>query len=191
MIRRDDVMTNFDLTDDELKKLAIEQNRTVAEIANDYKYALKDLEYSSKKIDSIIDEHNYQRFPDNIDVFGYGVNGELSDKYSCYDGIKELLYYSREELALVTGFGPTNPPTAGTLSSIFKILEMQRETGIYTHIIVSELSALNSRQKPLNELFEYTNQFIAFIKKLGFDEENGEIRTHNFFGSFKDFFNYF
>lgn len=173
-------MTNFDLTDDELKKLAIEQNRTVAEIANDYKYALKDLEYSSKKIDSIIDEHNYQRFPDNIDVFGYGVNGELSDKYSCYDGIKELLYYSREELALVTGFGPTNPPTAGTLSSIFKILEMQRETGIYTHIIVSELSALNSRQKPLNELFEYTNQFIAFIKKLGFDEENGEIRTHNF-----------
>lgn len=173
-------MTNFDLTGDELKKLAIEQNRTVAEIANDYKYALKDLEYSSKKIDSIIDEHNYQRFPDNIDVFGYGVNGELSDKYSCYDGIKELLYYSREELALVTGFGPTNPPTAGTLSSIFKILEMQRETGIYTHIIVSELSALNSRQKPLNELFEYTNQFIAFIKKLGFDEENGEIRTHNF-----------
>ena len=49
MIRRDDVMTNFDLTDDELKKLAIEQNRTVEEIANDYKYALKDLEYSSKK----------------------------------------------------------------------------------------------------------------------------------------------
>ena len=83
-------------------------------------------------------------------------------------------------MALVTGFGPTNPPTAGTLSSIFKILEMQRETGIYTHIIISELSALNSRQKPLDELFKYTNQFINFINKLGFDEKNGEIRTHNF-----------
>lgn len=170
----------FDLTIDELKELAIKSNKTVEEVANDYKYALKDLEYSVKKIDSIIDEYNYKRLPDNVDVLGYGINGELNDKYSCYDGIKELSNYSKSELALVTGFGPTNPPTAGTLSSIFKILEMQKETGIYTHIIISELSALNSRQKPLDELFEYTNQFINFIKKLGFDETNGEIRTHNF-----------
>ena len=60
------------------------------------------------------------------------------------------------------------------------MLELQRETGIYTHIIISELSALNSRQKPLDDLFRYTYQFISFIKKLGFDESNGEIRTHNF-----------
>lgn len=170
----------FDLTTEELKELAIKSNKTVEEVANDYKYALKDLEYSVKKIDSIIDEHNYKRLPDNIDILGYGINSELNDKYSCYDGIKELSNFSKSELALVTGFGPTNPPTAGTLSSIFKILEMQRETGIYTHIIISELSALNSRQKPLDELFDYTNQFINFIKKLGFDETNGEIRTHNF-----------
>lgn len=170
----------FDLTIYELKEYAIKSNKTVEEVANDYKYALKDLEYSVKKIDSIIDEHNYKRLPDNVDILGYGINGELNDKYSCYDGIKELSNYSKSELALVTGFGPTNPPTAGTLSSIFKILEMQRETGIYTHIIISELSALNSRQKPLDELFDYTNQFINFIKKLGFDETNGEIRTHNF-----------
>lgn len=170
----------FDLTIDELKELAIKSNKTVEEVANDYKYALKDLEYSVKKIDSIIDEHNYKRLPDNVDVLGYGINGELNDKYSCYDGIKELSNYSKSELALVTGFGPTNPPTAGTLSSIFKIIEMQKETGIYTHIIISELSALNSRQKPLDELFDYTNQFINFIKKMGFNETNGEIRTHNF-----------
>lgn len=170
----------FDLTNNELKEIAIRQDKTIEEVANDYKYTLKDLEYSRKKIDSIIDEHNYKRLPDNINVLGYGSNGELNDKYSCYDGIKELSSYSMDELALVTGFGPTNPPTAGTLSSIFKILEMQKETGIYTHIIISELSALNSRQKPLDELFKYTNQFINFIKKLGFDEKNGEIRTHNF-----------
>lgn len=170
----------FDLTIDELKEIAIKSNKTVEEVANDYKYALKDLEYSVKEIDSIIDKHHYVRLPDNIDIFGYGINGELNDKYSCYDGIKELSAFSKNELALVTGFGPTNPPTAGTLSSIFKILEMQKETGIYTHIIISELSALNSRQKPLDELFDYTNQFINFIKKLGFDETNGELRTHNF-----------
>lgn len=166
--------------EEELKEIAKKRNKTLEEVANDYKYALKDLEYSLNKINSIIDKHHYKRLPDNIDILGYGVNGELNDKYSCYDGIKEINEFSKSELAIVTGFGPTNAPTAGTLSSIFKALELQRQTGIYTHIIVSELSALNSRQKSLDELFEYTNQFINFIKKLGFDEKNGEIRTHNF-----------
>ena len=170
----------FDLTNDELKELAIKQKKTIEEIVSEYKYALKDLEYSKMKIDSIIESHNYKKLPDNINVLNYGLNGELNDKYSCYDGIKELSKFTKDELALVTGFGPTNPPTAGTLSSIFKILEIQKETGIYTHVIISELSALNSRQKPIDELFNYTNQFITFIKKLGFDEKNGEIRTHNF-----------
>ena len=169
-----------DLTEEELKEIAKKSNKTIEEVANDYKYALKDLEYSLNKINSIIDTHDYKKLPDNIDILGYGVNGELNDKYSCYDRIKEINEFSKSELAIVTGFGPTNAPTAGTLSSIFKALELQKQTGIYTHIIVSELSALNSRQKPLDELFECTNQFINFIKKLGFDERNGEIRTHNY-----------
>ena len=169
-----------DLTEEELKEISQRSGKTIEEVANDYKYALKDWEFSLKKINSIIDTHNYTRLPDNIDILGYGKNGELNDKYSCYDGIKKLNKFSKNELAIVTGFGPTNSPTAGTLSSIFKVLELQKQTGIYTHIIISELSALNSRQKPLDELFQYTSQFIRFIKKLGFNENNGEIRTHNF-----------
>lgn len=43
---------------------------------------------------------------------------------------------------------------------------MQKETGIYTHIVISELSALNSRQKSLDSLSLYSKQFITFIKKL-------------------------
>lgn len=171
---------NFDITDEELKELALKQNKSIEEVASDYKYALKDLEYSQKKINSIIESHGYKKNLSEINLHGYGINGELASKYCCYDGTKELFSNACENLALVTGFGPTNPPTAGTLSSIFKILEMQRETGIYTHIIISELSALNSRQKSFNELLNYTHQFINFIKKLGFDENNGEIRTHNY-----------
>ena len=170
----------FDLSKEEIEEIASKTNKTVEEVANDYKYALKDLEYSMNKINSIIDNNNYTRFPSKVSILNYGKNGELNDKYSCYDSLEEMQDLSKEQLAIVTGFGPTNPPTAGTLSSIFKVLELQRETGIYTHIIISELSALNSRQKPLNELFKYTRQFIEFIKKLGFDQSNGEIRTHNF-----------
>lgn len=170
----------FDLTDKEISEIAYRTGKTIEEVANDYKYALKDLEYSMKEIDIIIEKHNYTRFPSNIDINGYGHNGELEDKYICFDQIDKFKDINIDDLAIVTGFGPTNSPTAGTLASIFKVLELQKKTGIYTHIIISELSALNSRQKSLDELFSYTYQFINFIKKLGFNEKNGEIRTHNF-----------
>lgn len=172
--------TKFDLTDEELYNIAKKEHKTIGEVVNDYKYALKDLEYSLKEINSIIDKYNYKRFPANININGFGMNNELEEKYICYDQLEEINKINPDDIAIVTGFGPTNAPTAGTLSSIFKVLELQRETGIYTHIIISELSALNSRQKPLDDLFKYTLQFITFIKKLGFDESNGEIRTHNF-----------
>lgn len=169
-----------DLTKKELEEIAKKTNKSIEEVANDYKYALKDLEYSMNEINSIIEKNGYKTNFDNIIIKGYGKNNELENKYICYDNIENANKYSIDEMAIVTGFGPTNAPTAGTLSSIFKILELQRETGIYSHIIISELSALNSRQKPLDDLFLYTRQFISFIKKLGFDEKNGEIRTHNF-----------
>ena len=171
---------NFDLTEDEILDVARKTNKTIEEVAEDYKYALRDLEYSANEINSIISKYHYTRFPHNISVGGYGNNGEFTDKYICHDKLDLLCGIDSKDLAIVTGFGPTSAPTAGTLSSIFKVLELQKETNIYTHIIISELSALNSRQKPFNELMSYTHQFMRFIKKLGFDESNGEIRTHNF-----------
>lgn len=170
---------NFNLSDDELREMAEKQNKSIEEVVNDYKYALKDLEYSNKEISKIIDTFNYTKFPNNILLHDYGKNDELNAKYMCYDNLEAFNKISPSELAIVTGFGPTNSPTAGTLSAIFRVLELQKQTGIYTHIIISELSALNSRQKPLNELIKNSHQFISFIKKLGFNEQNGEIRTHN------------
>lgn len=165
---------------EELKSIAKNTNKTVEEVVQDYKYALKDLEYSTNKIHSIIDKYNYSRSLQNVSIGSYGARGELADKYICHDRLDEFSRMDPEDLAIVTGFGPTSAPTAGTLSSIFKAIELQKETGIYTHIIISELSALNSRQKPFDELLAYTYQFIHFIKNVGFDENNGEIRTHNF-----------
>ncbi|MBT9164592.1 MAG: hypothetical protein DDT23_00594 [candidate division WS2 bacterium] len=164
---------------EELKEIAEQQNKSIEEVANDYKHALKELEYSNKKLGKIIKDFQYTKFPHNIQLHNYGKNDELNSKYLCYDNLEIFNKISANELAIVTGFGPTNSPTAGTLSSIFRVLELQKCTGIYTHIIISELSALNSRQKPLNELIRNAHQFIFFIKKLGFDEKKGEIRTHN------------
>lgn len=168
------------ITKEELTEIAKKSNKSVEEVLNDYKYALKDLEYSINKINSIIERYNYKTDFANLNIKGYGRNNELKHKYICFENVEKVDNFDKNELAIVTGFGPTDAPTAGTLATIFKVLELQRETGIYTHIIISELSALNSRQKPLDDLFFNTKQFISFIKKLGFDELNGEIRTHNF-----------
>lgn len=172
--------TNLSLSNDELKEIAEKQNKSIEEVANDLKHALKDLEYSNNKLGKIIEDFKYVKFPNNIQLHGYGKHNELNSKYLCYDNLEIFNKIPTTELAIVTGFGPTNSPTAGTLSSIFRVLELQKQTGIYTHIVISELSALNSRQKPLNELIRNSYQFISFIKKLGFNEKNGEIRTHNF-----------
>ncbi len=171
--------TNFTLSNEELMEIALKQNKSIEEVANDYKHIIKDLGFSNKKLNKIIESSAYIRFPNNFSLHGYGKNNELNSKYLCYDNVDIFNEIPQTELAIVTGFGPTNSPTAGTLCSIFRVLELQKITGIYTHIIISELSALNSRQKSLNELIKNSHQFISFIKKLGFDEKNGEIRTHN------------
>jgi tryptophanyl-tRNA synthetase len=170
---------NSQLFIEELEKIALKQNKSVDEVIGDYKHMLKELEYSQKRLDEIIEQNSYIRFPNNFLLHGYGRHNELNSKYSCYSNLDKFNILQKSELAIVTGFGPTNSPTAGTLCSIFRVLELQKITGIYTHIIISELSALNSRQKPLPDLIKISHQFISFIKKLGFDESNGEIRTHN------------
>lgn len=168
------------LSTEELKKIAEQKNKSLEEIINDYRHALKELEYSKNRLYKIIKDFGYKKFSNSLHLHNYGKQDELNLRYLCYDNLKIFNKIPKNEIAIVTGFGPTNPPTAGTLASIFRVLELQKYTGIYTHIIISELSALNSRQKPLDELIRNAHQFISFIKKLGFDEKNGEIRTHNY-----------
>lgn len=171
---------NYDkISDDEILQISKDENKSVEEVIQNLKFALKDLEYTSKEIDSIITKNKYQKFPNTDCLFEYGKKNELNFKYLCSDNLDLINKCDKDSLAIVTGFGPTNSPTAGTLSMIFRIIEMQKETGIYTHIIISDLGAFNSRQKPLEKLINRGKQFKEFIIKLGFDMDNGVIRTHN------------
>lgn len=64
-------------------------------------------------------------------ISNYGKEGELNLKYLCSDNLDKISNVDIKDLALVTGFGPTNSPTAGTLSMIFRIIEMQKNRNIY------------------------------------------------------------
>ena len=168
-----------EITYEELEKISSDENKSMEEIIQNIKFALKDLEYTKGEISKIIKENNYVEFPNNMTINNYGKEGELNLKYLCSDHLEQINGIDIKDLALVTGFGPTNSPTAGTLSMIFRIIEMQKKTGIFTHIIISDLGAFNSRQKPIEELIKRGKQFKKFIIKLGFDTKNGIIRTHN------------
>ncbi len=167
------------ITEQELKKLATAHGKSVAEMRRDIAHAIKDLQYTQKEIRHIISQNKYCVLPDHSAGIGrYGAGDGLSRFFLCHDNGKAAKQARRRDSALVTGFGPTNSPTAGTLSVIFRILEIQRRTGFYTHIIISDLGAFNSRKKPLSSLYGNARRFVQFIKKLGFDESRGEIRTH-------------
>jgi len=173
-------------TQEEIEEIARRQGKSPQEVEKDIIYALEDLRYSQKEIEEIIKRNGYGTFPDSrIYVGNYGKNNEINNAFLCHDHAQFCFRYSPEDMALVTGFGPTNAPTAGTLSVIFRLLEIQKKALLYCHVIISDLGAFNSRKKPLGLLLENTNRFIRFIKELGFNEKNGELRTHNYFDFFK------
>ncbi len=46
--------TYLNLSKKELKEIAEQQNKSIEEVANDYKHALKELKYTNKKLRKII-----------------------------------------------------------------------------------------------------------------------------------------
>jgi|YNPBryulayer2012_1023412.scaffolds.fasta_scaffold01510_2 tryptophanyl-tRNA synthetase len=102
----------------------------------------------------------------------------LSGKFFCHDRLDKFGEVPIEKRAIVAGFGPTNPPTAGTLSVLLKTISLQRETGCYTEIVVSNLGAYLSRNVEWDYIETITKRFLDFICYCGFDLTKGRIRTH-------------
>lgn len=175
-------LSNKPLTANEISKLARKSGKGIEEIKREIAHAIIDLKYSQKEIQSTIKKNGYRMFPDKrVKVGNFGKKDEFNNYFLCHDQAEICCGYFPSEIALVTGFGPTNSPTAGTLSVIFRLLEIQKKTKIYCHVIISDLGALNSRKKQLVDLFKASERFRRFIEKLGFDFKFGEIRTHNYF----------
>lgn len=173
-------LSDDNISDEEILEMAKLQGKDPEELRHDIFAALADLKYSQKEISDTISKNNFNLFPDSrVNLAGFGLKGEFDDYFLCHDGADLCREYDIKDMALVTGFGPTNSPTAGTLSIIFRLLRIQKATGIYCHVIVSDLGALNSRRKSLRELLENAERFKRFIIALGFNQSLGELRSHN------------
>jgi tryptophanyl-tRNA synthetase len=110
--------------------------------------------------------------------------GSLVRRFSHFDDADTMLQVADgRSLAVVTGFGPTNAPTAGTLSVMLGIVELQRQLDVPMTVVISELGAWNSRNVPWAQLELVRDQMLAFLEAIGFDLKRGTLRSHLDFGN--------
>jgi tryptophanyl-tRNA synthetase len=110
--------------------------------------------------------------------------GRLSTRFSHHDQADTVLGPGAPgSLAVVTGFGPTNAPTAGTLSVMLGIVELQHRLNVPVTVIISELGAWNSRNVSWDQLLAVRDRMFGFLGVLGFDERHGVLRSHLDFGN--------
>jgi hypothetical protein len=107
------------------------------------------------------------------------VLGPTSIRFTHHDDAPSvLLPDARDSLAIVTGFGPTNAPTAGTLSVMLGTVELQQRLRAPMTVIISDLGAWNSRNVPWNTLVAVRDQMFAFLVALGLDPAAANLRSH-------------
>lgn len=139
-------------------------------------HALKEARMDRDFVQNIILKEGYSPINKTIAIGSVFDLNFLKNKFSCHYNLGEFNDVSKSKQHFVTGFGPTNAPTGGTLSMILRAIFFERETGIDSTIIISNLGAFNSRNIALDRIGYLTERFIKFIRSLGF---KGELRTHN------------
>lgn len=77
---------------------------------------------------------------------------------------------------ILMGIGINAEPHMGTISQILRALYFQ-SNGYYVEIILGDLDSYNARAFQLDKLQMNVKKYKCFIKRLGFDDSKGNIRT--------------
>lgn len=144
----------------------------------DLDHALKEMRMNRNFVKNIILKEGCSPIKKLISIGSISDSSFLKSKFACHYNLEKFNDVPKSKQHFVTGFGPTNAPTGGTLSMILRAIFFERETGIDSTIIISNLGAFNSRNIKLKKIGYLTERFIKFIHSLGY---KGELRTHNDF----------
>ena len=79
---------------------------------------------------------------------------------------------------IVTGYGPTNAPTVGTLSAMLSTKQLQDRTQLPATLIVSDLGAWNSRNVDWLRLEQLRDRILRFLRAIGFNSDTTTLRGH-------------
>ena len=87
------------------------------------------------------------------------------------EGVKE-----NKKQIVTTGIGLSGTPHMGTLSQILRAIFLQ-QSGFEVQFVLGDLDSYNARNQKLDVLAERVEKYSNFIKRLGFDDKKGILRS--------------
>ena len=167
-------------SDREIAEIAAWNHRDFEELKQQLLEIHADLIEMQAGIEASVHRNGFGDFSEgDIHIGEYGREEDLGDLFFCHKDANLLSDCPLEEMAIVTGFGPSSNPTAGTLSMIFRLLELKRRTGVPIHVSIPDLGFINFRTAGVSDVFAYTARFEAFLRDLGLSGPDVFIRRHN------------
>ena len=138
------------------------------------------LRFDNDYYQEVIRKHHYDPMDFNpIDFDLNQINSRnLQYKWLChYQGnafAKAL--HDNKKCIVTTGIGLSGVPHLGTLSQILRAIFLQKN-GLKVQIVLGDLDSYNARNQPLEVVLERAEMYKKFIKKLGFDDTKGILRS--------------
>jgi len=140
-------------------------------------HAKKEVVMDEAFVSSIMKSEGYKSLEEgNFSIGNVSDEDFFRNKFSCQWQLDVFNEVPKNKCHLVTGFGPTNSPTGGTLSIILRALFFDKYAKIDSTIIISNLGAFNSRNIGIDKIQQITPRFFEFLRLLGY---KGEVRTHD------------
>lgn len=133
----------------------------------------------SNRVGSVqLDREGHRRVPEHLKIGRCDDAAFFRTRFVAHDDADRIGGAPDDKAVIVTGYGPTNAPTAGTLSAILATRELQRRSGLPAIVIVSDLGAWNSRNLDWPVIETYRDRILRFLAAIGFDERRTTLRSH-------------
>lgn len=140
----------------------------------------RDISFEEGYYQSVIDRFGYDRIDfKRLDFALAGIpQRTMERKWLCHhEGDRFAGAVAEGRPAIVTtGIGLSGNPHMGTVSQILRSLFLQAH-GVKVQFVLGDLDSYNARNQPLAVVSERADRYARFIRKLGFDESAGILRT--------------
>lgn len=128
----------------------------------------------------VIKKHHYN--PMDFNPIDFELNNissrNLQYKWLCHyngDAFSKALKNGKKCI-VTTGIGLSGTPHLGTLSQIMRAIFLQK-SGLKVQLVLGDLDSYNARNQPLEVVIERAEKYKEFIKKIGFNEKEGILRS--------------
>jgi len=120
----------------------------------------------------VVDRHGYDRLADDLSPIPAA---RLRRRFVAVDGRVVLASAFERETIATTGVGMSGPPHLGTVGQVFNAVTLQR-VGLDVQFVLADLEPYHAGAD-LDRVRRLADRYRAFVRELGFDPEQGRLRT--------------